>query len=363
VRNFGGIKIVWLVLSSMSNSEGHLDEGLLEVFEELDAEVEEQAIPPSELYRDLCRVADEVGHPPFEKEYQTHGTYSHTTMLKWFAEESSWVEMMHALGFEEYESPTRGKEYSDETLVAEVERVKEELGHVPSSTEFNTHSELSPNVVMCRFGEESWPKAMTELGYEYTPPRRETRYRDEEVVAEVERVKEVVGRVPRTTEFKKHSEMALNVVTRRFGEGSWERAMHALGYDEYESPPRGDPRSDKDIAAEVERVKEVLGRVPSSAEFDNQSAMNSTTVTYHFGEGSWTDAMHELGYEEYESRQGGKYPDEEVVAEVERVKEVVGRVPTTTEFRKHASMEPNVVMNRFGDGSWSKAMAELGYDA
>lgn len=118
-------------------------------------------IPDVALRADVERVADIVGHPPTIEEYREHGDYAYLTVVRRF-DGSSWPGAMRALGYD-YEASSIDRA----DLVADVERVAEELGRPPRSNEYQERGKYGHTTVCRRFGGGSWEAAMQELGYPY----------------------------------------------------------------------------------------------------------------------------------------------------------------------------------------------------
>ena len=174
----------------------------------------------------------------------------------------------------------------------DVVRVADELGYPPTPTEYHEHGEYSVETVRNRFGDGSWPKAMTELEFDYC---QNARVRSEQLEADVARVTDELGHPPEYKEYEAHGEYSVQTVVRRFGDGSWADALGELGY-EYTSP-RVYRLSEDAVRQDVARVTEKLGYPPSLDEYREHGNYSETPVVSLFGDGSWPDAMRELGYE------------------------------------------------------------------
>lgn len=374
-------------------------------------------ISNDELKTDVERVVNKLGHTPNITEYRSHGEYSPATVAQRFAD-NSWGDAMRELGYDyTSEDPGKKPERSKDALIADIERVVEDLGHVPNSREYDELGEGSVTEVRRRLGRGSWTQAMNALGYDYTPATVVTK---EQVVTDiyqlinelgrvpgyieydelgshntetalnvfemsswsdvlnslgydydaheqqrvdvadlkedVHRVVEKLGHVPTGAEYNTHGEFSDSTVVNHIGDGSWVTAMNNLGYEDYSRTIGLD-----NVASDVEMVVEMLGHVPSSVQYETHGTYSSYTVVRTVDVESWADALNDLGYE-YEPRQTQRRDVEALKADVKRVVEKIGKPPTVQEYEKHGKYSYRTVADRFGDGAWPAAMYELGYD-
>jgi hypothetical protein len=174
----------------------------------------------------------------------------------------------------------------------DVVRVADELGYPPTPAEYHDHGAYSVDTVRTRFGNGSWPEAMTELEFDYCP---KAKIRSEQLEADVARVTDKLGHPPEYEDYEEHGEYSVQTVVRRFGDGSWADALGELGY-EYTSS-RVYRLSEDEVRQDVERVTKQLGHPPSLDEYREHGSYSETPVVSRFGGGSWPAAMRELGYE------------------------------------------------------------------
>ena len=103
------------------------------------------------------------------------------------------------------------------------------------------------------------------------------------------------------------------------------------------------------------RVKKDLGRQPTSAEFDKLAKYSTTPLRTRFG-GTWNDFLRSIGEPIMRELNIKK---EDLEAEYFRVKKDLGRQPTSAEFDKLAKYSTTPLRNKFGKGSWKKAVEEI----
>ena len=115
------------------------------------------------------------------------------------------------------------------------------------------------------------------------------RFPREFLVAELRRVGRLLGKIPSMEEFDRESQIAAVTLVKRFG--GWKQALASAGFD----PSRARyTHSDLDLLEELRRVAALLGRTPTTTEFDKHSTMGASTLSQRFG-GSWRDSCTAAG--------------------------------------------------------------------
>jgi very-short-patch-repair endonuclease len=119
------------------------------------------------------------------------------------------------------------RKYPRDFLLAELKRVAKLVGKVPTMKEFDQESQLSPVTLAKRFG--GWKGALQSAGFD--PQKERLTYLDIDMIEELKRVANEIGRTPATTEFdeaRSPSSASASTISQRFG-GSWEKACRAAG--------------------------------------------------------------------------------------------------------------------------------------
>jgi 5-methylcytosine-specific restriction endonuclease McrA len=116
---------------------------------------------PQEVITAIRSLADELGRAPTAAEMEERGRYSTKVAQRRF---SSWNAALREAGFE----PHTKKDVPEEQLLEELTRLRDELGHVPSSTEVHEQGHFSVNLYFDRYG--SWEQAVEAAGMEYRGP-------------------------------------------------------------------------------------------------------------------------------------------------------------------------------------------------
>jgi nucleotide-binding universal stress UspA family protein len=107
--------------------------------------------PTTDLLDELQQVADEHTTPPRYREMDTHGEYAARTYVNRFG---SWNAALTAAGF----TPGEEKSIPEAALLAELQRLRESLGHRPTPDEVREHGEYGVATYQRRFG--SWSNAI-----------------------------------------------------------------------------------------------------------------------------------------------------------------------------------------------------------
>ena len=137
------------------------------------------------------------------------------------------------------------------------------------------------------------------------------------------------------------------------------RALAAIDPSELASFQAGIRRryTDEQILAELRACAERLGRSPTMKEFaaDRETHVHPQTVIEHFG--TWNAAKRDAGLvpRRFATR-------EELVAQLRRLGDELGRVPTAQDIRERRGTMPSASLYWHTFGSLSTALREAGFD-
>lgn len=115
-----------------------------------------------------------------------------------------------------------GRKFPREYLLGELKRVARLVQDVPSMEDFRRASKVAPETLVKRFG--GWRKALSCAGFD--PAKAQLTYQDNDLIAEVKRVAQQIGKTPASTEFDELSHMSASTLSQRLG-GSWAAACRA----------------------------------------------------------------------------------------------------------------------------------------
>lgn len=171
-------------------------------------------IPREDLLAEIDRLAD-GDDPPSATDMRADGEYAEVTYQNRFG---SWVAALEAAG---YNAPKQ--QFTAEELIEDLQAFAEELGHSPSSYEMDNDGPHAPHTYRREFG--SWDEALAAAGID--PVSRG--YSEEELIEELHRLTEELGRVPTSTDIEQHGRMSFTPFMNRWG--TIEESLAAAGLD------------------------------------------------------------------------------------------------------------------------------------
>jgi hypothetical protein len=205
------------------------------------------AASEEDLKADLRRVAEAVGHPPTTTEYAEQGEYPVGPYCKRY---NGWWGALIVADLKPTErppidapdlpddpTPEGGNHVADAELLADIQRVADEMGHPPTGKEYDHHGQHALSTPGNRFG--SWPEALERAGLDPfdRPNARQFPYDDaslERLAEDIKKVADEMGRVPLAQEYAEQGEHSQSTLRTHFG--SWEKALLTAGLDPDDRP-------------------------------------------------------------------------------------------------------------------------------
>lgn len=111
-------------------------------------------------------------------------------------------------------------------------------------------------------------------------------------MSELKRVASLLGKIPTMDEFNKESNISPVTLAKRFN--GWKGALESAGFDPKKSRLT---YHEIELIEELKKVATLIGRTPSTREFDENSTFSSSTVIQRLG--SWVDACKKAGLSAY----------------------------------------------------------------
>jgi len=310
-----------------------------------------------EEIRRVAEVADSDGAPSIS-EFDEHSDIADSTIHRRFG---SWNDGVERAGFE---PRTGGTTIADEALRTELERLRDEVGHAPTKAEMEDQGAYASATYKNRFG--SWTAALVEVFDDVTPPlsAREPpdgaqltpgnpgsgpRVSEDDLLADLQALADELGRSPTSKDMREHGSHSTSTYMRRFE--SWSDALEAADLD----PPDRNTITDDELIADLHRLRDELGRVPTAT--DVVEAGNHGIATYQRRFGSWSDALDVAAIEPSDDRP----TDDELLADLHRLREERDKVPSLLDVHDDGQYTETQYRNRFG--SWSEALEAAGFDA
>jgi len=257
------------------------------------------------------------------------------------------------------------------------------LGRTPTSADMAEQGKYSTQPYQSRWG--SWSDALSEVGMK---PRNRATVSDEELIDELQRLAEDIGRTPSVTDISQHSEFSESTYMQRFDGIGEARSKAGLkeeidrterveftcdwcGETEEKKPSEAKRReycsntcaskavsgvTDEELLNALERLAEELGRAPTGAEFNGNTEYWHCSLGYRFG--SYSQAIREIGYE---PKCAKDYSREELVGVIKKINQEVDSNPKTTDLDEFDGPKtPYVFQREFG--SWAAALQEAGIE-
>lgn len=114
----------------------------------------------AELVKLLIEISED-GDPPNTTEFLNHPDTP--TLVPVYREFDSWVDYVEAAGFDAESFVNNKRQYTEEELIDQLHTVAEDVGEVPTYTEFYDHPDTaSPGPLEYRFG--GWQEALEAAG-------------------------------------------------------------------------------------------------------------------------------------------------------------------------------------------------------
>lgn len=345
-----------------------------------------QRVTTEELLAELRRLHDEFGGRPTTTLVREHGSYSRQTYYNRFG---SWDDALAAAfetvptdtpdadGDAEAATTTDSNEggdeetattaYSDEDLLDEIRRVADvaDSDGAPSISEFDEYSDIADSTIYRRFG--SWNAGVERAGFE--PRQGGTTISDAELATELQRLRDEVCHAPTKAEMDAQGAYAAATYENRFG--SWTAAIVET-FDDVTpplsardsqpgahltpgNPDLGPHVSTEDLLADLQTLADELGRSPTSKDMREHGTHSTSTYMRRFD--SWTDALEAAGLD---TPDRNKIPDADLIADLYRLRDELGRVPTATDVVEEGTHGIATYQRHFG--SWSEALDAAGIE-
>jgi hypothetical protein len=299
-------------------------------------------ISEDEILSDLQRVADKVGETPTQSQYQKHGEYSRSPFQRIFG---SYNEAVRSAGFEPNQQVAPGTDPIDtDDLLADLQRVAEEVGYTPTQKQYEEYGEHSPHTLVRNFG--SFNNAVEAAGYE---PNRHHGMSKEEILSDIHDVVEKLDETPTAHQYDQHGEFSLGALNRRFGR--YNNALEAAGYD----PVALSGIPTNDLLADLQRVADDLGEAPTKDQYKTDGEYHPDTLAERFN--GYNQAIKSAGYEPKNPR---NILDIELLVDIQRTAARLGSPPRCKDYTRYGEYSVQTLIDRF-DG-FNKAVKAAGYE-
>lgn len=346
------------------------------------------------VLREVERVADDLGYPPTTVDFHEHSELS-GVYTQYF---ESWEETVEAAGVskedtddsnrsDKEKSGTSTDEATDseetdsvdnkdtseelsansqdtgerQAMIETLQNLYDDLGRIPLAPDIQAQTKYSQHDFTSEFG--SLDDALAEAGYD----------KRKELLNEIKRVADELGRPPTTVDFAENAEFSSALYARYFG--TWEETLEAVGVNKEEndesdgtdkkesgtstsrsasSEPQAngsekrtaqDSPSNEELLEELRTLDERLETVPRWGDMNERGAYNSQTYINRFE--SWDDALEEAGVDK----------GRQLLTELRRVADEVGRTPLRSDMNEQGRYSVSMYAKFFG--SWVNAVNQL----
>jgi len=171
---------------------------------------------------------------------------------------------------------------------------------------------------------------------------------DEELIEEITRLADDLGRVPSSADMKQCGKFSANIYFKRFE--SWTDAVSQAGYSPHEKITKI-PR--QDLIAEIQRLHDKLGKTPSQRDMIEQGEYSAEPYYTEFD--GWKQSVRAAGFNPHTA--GKRIPTEDLIAELKDVNREVEGIPTTNDMDEIGKYSSTTYENRF-NGSWNVALKQ-----
>jgi len=301
----------------------------------------------ADLIEDLHSIQDSVGQPSsWAAAISDHGTEA---LSRYYAEFGDLESALEAAGI----VPEKPSPISKDEITAEIARLATD-GTPPTTDQMDAEGAYSARTCADRFG--TWNEAVRAAGYE--PLTTADEYTEAELLEEIQRLAEAVRSPPTTRDMREHGKYTASVYFRRFE--SWNDAVRKAGFTPHERVL--DPTEQRipvsELIDELERVGNRVGGRPTS---DDMLAYGQFSVTpYEKRFGSWNNALEAAGFRPFTGTTEDLFTREELLTELQRLGEEVGRPPTTDQMHEQGRYSTSPYQHVFG--SWIAALREAGFE-
>ena len=305
------------------------------------------------------------GNPPAKEEFDKFSMVKSWAIRKRFG---SWANGIQKAGFEYHGKNYKGidlrrEKYSEELMIADLQQIKELSGGQYFSQELYrlNGGKYSVKTLKKHFN-CSWAALLQEhlsLALPVTDrlkihqPGRKcvSEYSDQSLTLEMKRVWDELGRRPSYSEFNKLSRIGVHVYERRYG--NWKLAIESY-YTQADNDLVGLGGSHATPELLLVELKKLTGQGEAIIlTFDRYRELGGSysigTFQKHFG--SWQAAVTKIGHRDGHS---GKYTNEELFSEMQRLWEMYGRQPTYGDMNRDGNISGGAFQRRFG--GWMQAV-------
>ncbi len=237
-------------------------------------------------------------------------------------------------------------ELSAETLITDLKAFARELEDVPTRTQMNEEGPHSATPFYTQFG--SWNNALKAAGLE---TNHENKIPKEKLIHALQRLADELDHVPKFEEMNEHGEYSAFPYFRRFG--SWPEAKEAAGLNPKTTTSRRISR--EELLTGIVELENELEKTPSQEDMREYGQYSHRPYYREFD--SWQHALEVAGID---PEHDFGTPNEDLIAELQRLSDELESTPTIAELKKHGKFSAWPFLRAFG--SWNDSLRAAGLD-
>jgi len=231
-----------------------------------------------------------------------------------------------------------------EDIRADIQRVADELGAVPTREEYRDRGEWSARTAANRFGGSFTAARAAALD---VPDERLPKIRRDEYLADIRRVAGVVDGEPSKDDYHEHGEYALSGIMYRFNSGIEGKKEAGV----YEGPTR------EALITDMQRVDADIDEGLSQKRYNELGEWSTRPVKRRFT--SWEAACQQADVSRPDM--GPRSADTgDLLNDIRNVAEKIGHVPSRSEYHEYGQYSRQMAISRIG--SWPDAVRKAGFE-
>ena len=231
---------------------------------------------------------------------------------------------------------------TNEQLIKAYFELKEKLGKQPTIDDVNSNGNFSASTYRKRWGR--WNLFLKDIN-EKSLVNRDINKND--LIINFQTVKNKIDKTPTTEDMNKFGEYSISTYEKYFG--GWNKFLETQNI-----APKKHKIPKEDFISEFKRIKSLIKKVPTRAEFDKHSNISSSSFKTIWG--SWNAFLKDQG-EQANHRED--ITNEELISEYNKLKNYLGKSSLRqVDMNEKGRFSSSTYERRFG--SWNKFLKYLG---
>jgi len=171
--------------------------------------------------------------------------------------------------------------------------------------------------------------------------RKRTKIDDSILAADIKKVSNIIGRVPRQEDYKKEGSFGLNTILLRKPWNQW--LMDIFGQTNARER-RTAYIPDEEIINDIKQVEQKICKIPTQREYEQEGKYLISMIQRRKKWNEWLELA--CGATNHNISRTSKIPDQELVNDILRVAKELGHIPTRGEYDKLGHYAPDTITSR-----------------